>query len=189
MALESKEIEIGVPCPQFELIGTDGKTYSLNTWKEHQVLVIGFICNHCPYVKAYEDRLNALIGRYSDKNFSSTDVAFVCISSNDSVAYPEDSFEKMKERAETEALKYVYLFDESQEVAKRFNAACTPEFYVYDSDRKLAYHGKLDDNHQDPAAVKESYLKNAIDDLLAGKWPRKPQTHAIGCSIKWKKSS
>jgi len=180
MATESKPIELGTSCPDFQLPATDGTTKSLAGY-DGAVLVVGFTCNHCPYVKAYEDRLNAL-----SKSYDSKPVSFVCISANDAVNYPEDSFDEMKRRAQEKEFHFDYLYDETQEVARRFNAACTPEFYVYDLDRKLRYHGRLDDSTHEPEKVKETYLKNAIDDLLGGKSPRLSQTSAIGCGIKWK---
>jgi hypothetical protein len=100
--------------------------------------------------------------------------------------YPEDSFSKMQERAKNLNFNFDYLRDDTQQAARAFNAACTPEFYVYDSTRKLKYHGRLDDNHKDISAVKHTYLKNALEDLLASKPVRLTQTAAMGCSIKWK---
>lgn len=181
MATESKPIELGVPCPEFDLIGVDDQKHSLRSYDQHSVLVVAFTCNHCPYVQAYESRLNELAKAYKSKS-----VAFVCINSNDEKTYPEDSFEKMKERAKAKSFHFDYLRDSTQEVARAFQAACTPEFYVYDQERKLRYHGRLDDNHQDVQAVKHTYLKDVLDDLLANKEPRWKQTNAIGCSIKWK---
>ncbi|MBN8554250.1 MAG: thioredoxin family protein [Deltaproteobacteria bacterium] len=181
MATESKPIELGVSCANFNLPGVDGKNHSLNDYQSSKVLVIAFTCNHCPYVQAYESRLNDLAQNYKSKG-----VSFVAINANDSQSHPDDSFPKMKERAKTLNFHFDYLHDESQAVAKSFNAACTPEFYVYDQQRKLRYHGRLDDNQKDIASVKKTYLKDAIEDLLVGKDPRETQTSAIGCSIKWK---
>jgi thiol-disulfide isomerase/thioredoxin len=159
----------------------DGRTYSLSDFGKSRILVVGFTCNHCPYVQAYESRLNALANEFQPKG-----VAFVCINANDDKAYPEDSFLKMKERAKQLGFNFVYLRDEAQSTAKAFNAACTPEFYIYDESRKLKYHGRLDDNHKDASAVKATYMRDAIEDLLASKPIRIAQTSAIGCSIKWK---
>jgi peroxiredoxin len=181
MATESKPIELGVSCPDFHLQGVDGKNHTLADYKSNKILVVAFTCNHCPYVQAYE-------GRFIDlaKNYRTKSVAFVAINANDDKAYPEDSFEMMQVRAKKLGFNFDYLRDETQAVARAFNAACTPEFYVYDQDRKLRYHGRVDDNHKEPAAVKRTYLKDAIEDLLAGKTPRETQTAAMGCSIKWK---
>jgi peroxiredoxin len=181
MPTESKPIELGTPCPSFDLLAVDGKRYTRESFSQSKLMVVAFTCNHCPYVQAYEQRLMDLVGK-----FSSQGVAFVCINANDSKTYPEDSFEGMKDRAKKLGFNFHYLWDESQTVAKSFNAACTPEFYVYDADRKLRYHGRLDDNHKDPSAVKARYLESALDALLAGQTLRTAQTAAMGCSIKWK---
>jgi peroxiredoxin len=183
MPTESKSIHLGTPCPDFELLGVDSKTHRLASYRE-EVLIIGFTCNHCPYVQAYEDRMNELV-----KTFEGRSVQMICINSNDDQAYPEDSFAKMKERASVKNFAFDYLRDDTQTVAKKFNAVCTPEFYVYDKNRILIYHGRLDDNTKDATAVKHHYLKEVIEDLLAKKEPRWQQTHAIGCSIKWKVSA
>lgn len=181
MPTESKPIELNTSCPSFSLPGVDGKNHSLADYKNFDVLVVGFTCNHCPYVQAYELRLIDLV-----KEFKSKNVAFLCINSNDEIKYPEDSFDQMKARAKKLGFNFDYLRDQSQAVAKDFNAACTPEFYVYDKSRKLSYHGRLDDNHKDAAAVKHRYLKSAIDALLNSQKPDPAQTSAIGCGIKWK---
>jgi peroxiredoxin len=181
MATESKPIELGTSCPDFNLPGVDGNKHDRKSYEKSKILVVAFTCNHCPYVQAYESRLKDLV-----KDFQSRGVSFVCINANDSNAYPEDSFENMKKRAKEYSFNFDYLRDDSQEVARDFNAACTPEFYVYDEKRKLRYHGRLDDNQKEPSAVKSRFLKEAIEDLLSGKAPRTQQTAALGCSIKWK---
>ncbi len=181
MPTETKPIELNVPCPDFSLLGVDNKKHSRDDYKASPVLVVAFSCNHCPYVQAYEPRLIDLAAHFKSKN-----VSFVCINSNDDQSHPEDSFPEMQKRAAQLKFNFDYLRDDTQDVARTFNAACTPEFYVYDSGRKLQYHGRLDDNHKDPSAAKHRYLKDAIDDLLSGKTPRQQQTAAMGCSIKWK---
>lgn len=181
MPTESKPIELGIKCPSFELMAVDGKRYSLESFASSKALVVAFTCNHCPYVQAYEGRLIELVKRFSSKG-----VSFVCINSNDSKAYPEDSFEGMKKRSRDLGFNFYYLWDESQSVAKSFSAACTPEFYVYDSNRKLRYHGRLDDNHKDASAVKKHFLNDALEALLTGASIETAQTAAMGCSIKWK---
>lgn len=183
MATESQPIQLNVPCPSFELPGVDGKTHRLSDYSDRKVLVVAFTCNHCPYVQAYESRMIEFV-----KAFAGRGVSLICINSNDDTAYPDDSFEKMKARAKDLGFNFAYLRDQNQTAAKAFNAACTPEFYVYDSARKLQYHGRLDDSHKDAAAVKHRYLADAVTDLLEGKSVRQPQTAAMGCSIKWKKS-
>ncbi len=184
MASESKPIELGAACVDFQLPGTDGKIYSQESFKDSKVLVVAFTCNHCPYVQPYESRLNDLA-----KLFRSKKVSVVCINANDAQAYPDDSFQNMQKRARQLDFAFHYLRDETQDVARAFNAACTPEFYVYDASRKLRYHGRLDDNQKSPEAVKHRYLKDAIEALLADGAPEINQTTAIGCSIKWKAAS
>ncbi|MDD3066347.1 MAG: thioredoxin family protein [Candidatus Gracilibacteria bacterium] len=162
----------------FSLPAADGKTYSLANFAKQKVLVVIFMCNHCPYVKAVLPRLNALA-----KEFEKKGVGFVGINANDSTDYPEDSFEMMKEID----IAFPYLHDESQEVATAYKAVCTPDIFVYDAERKLAYHGRIDDNWKDAAAVKQQDLKNALEKILAGeKIPKENQIPAMGCSIKWK---
>lgn len=162
----------------FSLPAIDGKTYSLADFAKQKVLVVIFMCNHCPYVKAVLSRLNTLA-----KEFEKKGVGFVGINANDSTDYPEDSFEAMQEIE----IAFPYLHDESQEVAKAYKAVCTPDIFVYDADRKLAYHGRIDDNWKDELAVKQQDLKNALDKILAGKSiPKENQIPSMGCSIKWK---
>lgn len=180
MATESKPIELNTHCPDFHLPGVDGKDHRLSDYAGSKILVVGFTCNHCPYVQAYEKRLIDLVSALKPKG-----VSFVCVNANDERTYPDDSFDRMRERARQLGFNFDYLHDASQEAARAFNAACTPEFYVYDSRRLLRYHGRLDDNHKEPGAVKHTYLKDAIENLLADKSPEPSQTAALGCSIKW----
>lgn len=175
-------LPIGGSGPDFQLPGTDGKTYSLASFKAAKLLTLIFTCNHCPYAKAYDDRLIALAQAYSAKG-----VVFAAISANDSGTYPEDSFEKMKERAQLLHLPYPYLYDETQGTAKAYGAVCTPHIFVLNQERKLVYEGRVDDNWKDPAAVKSRDLQAAFDALLAGQPVPTPQTNPMGCSIKWKK--
>ncbi len=165
--------------PPFTLKGVDGRTYTLADFKE-PVLVVIFSCNHCPYVRAYEDRMIQLQKDYAGK------ARFVLINSNDSVSYPEDGFEAMVARAKEKSYPFPYLRDETQEIARAYGAVRTPHLFVFDGNRHLAYTGKLDDNWQDPGAVKKNYLKDALDALTAGKPVAEPETPAIGCTIKWK---
>ncbi|TVQ79042.1 MAG: thioredoxin family protein [Bradymonadales bacterium] len=180
MATQSQEIQLMTDLPNFELQGVDGKTYRLEDFDSSKVLVVGITCNHCPYVQAYEERISALASKYKE-----APVSVLCVNSNDAVAYPDDAFDRMKERAKEKAFSFLYLRDETQSFAKSIGAACTPEFFVYDSTRKLRYHGRLDDQ-QDPKLVKRHYLDEVISSLLEGQDPPFSQTSAIGCSIKWK---
>lgn len=166
--------------PNFDLPGVDGKRYNLGCFSDKKILVIAFTCNHCPYVQAYEDRIIALQRDYAPKG-----VQFVAINANETKNYPEDSFDKMVIRAQEKKFNFLYLRDEDQSVAQAYDAACTPEFYAFDQGGALRYHGRLDDNYQNPKQVKSNDIKNAIEDLLAGKPVATPLTPAIGCSIKW----
>ena len=175
--------DIGLPCPDFTLPGTDGRTYSRRDFEGADALLVMFICNHCPYVKAIEDRLIAL-GRF----FKDRAVKIVAINANDADNYPADSFPKMKEQAELKGYPFPYLFDESQETARAFDAVCTPDFFLYDKQLKLSYRGRLDDSWKDPSLVKTEELKAAIEALLNGRTPSAQQISSMGCNIKWKKS-
>jgi len=167
--------------PTFRLPGVDGRTYSLEDFADKPALVVVFSCNHCPYVQAYEDRMVAIQRDYKDRG-----VQLVAINSNDDRSYPEDSFERMVERAKARGFNFPYLRDASQEVARAYGATHTPHLFVFDQDRRLRYTGKIDDNWQQPAAVIRHYLREALDSLLQKSTPAEPRTHAIGCTIKWK---
>jgi thiol-disulfide isomerase/thioredoxin len=163
-------------------MAVDGKTYSLKDFDDAKALVVIFSCNHCPYVVAYEDRMIAI-----QKDYAAKGARFAVINSNDSAAYPEDSLPEMIKRAKVKGFNFPYLFDETQAVAKAYGATNTPHLFVFDQGRKLAYTGKIDDDWQNPAAVKQHFLRDALDDIVSGKPPRTAQTHAIGCTIKWKR--
>jgi len=179
--MATKTLKIGSPAPDFNLIGVDDKTYSLNSFSDKDSLIIIFSCNHCPYVKAYEGRIKAI-----QKDYGSRGVAVIAINSNDDVGYPEDSFEEMKKRAKTENFNFIYLRDENQNAARDYDASHTPEIFLFDKNRKLAFHGKIDDNWQEPDKAANHYLRNALDELLEGKDISVPETFTIGCTIKWK---
>lgn len=177
----AKELALGEKAPNFRnLLGVDGKTHSLSDYDSYPVLCIIFTCNHCPYVKAYEDRIIALQEEFKDRG-----VMFVGINSNEDKNYPEDSFENMVKKAKEKGLNYPYLRDETQEVAKAYGASHTPQIFLFDSERRLRYKGKIDDNWREPEKVKERYLRDAILELLEGKEVSNPETYAIGCTIKW----
>ncbi len=165
----------------FNLPGVDGKNYSPNDFADKEVLAVIFSCNHCPYVRAWEDRMIQIQRDYADKG-----VQLIAISSNDPEQYPDDSFPKMKERAQEKGFNFPYLFDETQEVARAYGAERTPEVFVFDRDRRLRYHGAIDDNYEDPNAVQRHYLREALDAILAGKDPEITETPPVGCTIKWK---
>lgn len=174
---------LGTSCPDFSLPGTDGRVHSKSEFTDAKVLVVMFICNHCPYVVAVEDRLLTLARELGGK-----DVKFVAISSNDANDYPLDSFENMKKRATEKKYPFPYLYDEDQSVAEAFTAVCTPDFFVYDRSGKLGYRGRLDDSWKDPSQVKSQELREAILALREGSAAPQEQKPSMGCNIKWKKS-
>ena len=166
----------------FSLPATDGTTVSPDQYAGTPVLGVVFWCNHCPYVKVWEDRMIALQREYAGRG-----VQFLLINSNDPVAYPDDAPEAMKSRAREKKYPFPYLFDESQQVARQFGATRTPEVFLFNRGRTLRYHGAPDDNFEDPGAVTAQFLRDAIDALLAGRDPATATTPPKGCSIKWRK--
>ncbi len=178
------EVEFGSPCPDFRLPGVDGKVHGRDDFAGGRALLVMFICNHCPYVKAVEDRLIAL-GRECEAK--GVKVAAIC--SNDAESHPDDSFENLKKRAFEKRYPFPYLHDESQATARAFGAVCTPDFFLYDAGLRLAYRGRLDDSWKDPAAVQRRDLSEAIDALIAERPPRPDQKPSMGCNIKWKAST
>ncbi len=177
-------IPLGSKAPGFSLPDTvSGKVISLNELSPGKATVFMFICNHCPFVKHVNKELVRLANDYLSKG-----VFFIAISSNDVANYPEDSPEKMKLAAKELGYPFPYLYDESQEVALAYDAACTPDFYIYDKDLKLAYRGQLDDSRPSnglPVTGKD--MRVALDLLVAGKTVPVEQRPSIGCNIKWKK--
>ena len=178
--LESTKIPMGTAAHSFSLMGTNGETYTLESFSEAKVLVLVFMCNHCPYVQAIWERLNDL----QDK-FGVNGVQLVGVNPNlANVEYDEETMEKMKEYEEKYQMNFPYLADESQEVAKAYGAECTPDIFVYDSERKLAYHGRIDDDWQHPENVQKEEISDAIEMILGGKKVEE-QNPSMGCSIKW----
>lgn len=184
----STALQIGDLMPDFSLPATDGMTVSPTTIRD-PIAVMIFTCNHCPYALAYEDRIMELA-----KKFDQEGVQFVLINSNDAENYPEDSFEKMKERHDEKGYFFPYCYDEDQSVAKAYGALCTPHCFVFahpvstekDEGRVLKYKGRVDDNWKDADAVTEHNLHDAIMALVKGEDPPMHEVNAIGCSIKWK---
>ena len=166
----------------FSLPATDGRTVSPDQYADTPVLGVVFWCNHCPYVKAWEDRMIALQREYARRG-----VQFILINSNDPVAYLDDSPEAMKARAREKGYPFPYLFDESQQVARQFGATRTPEIFLFDRGRTLRYHGAPDDNYEDPNAVTAFFLRDALEALLASRDPATATTPPKGCTIKWRK--
>lgn len=166
--------------PSFELPGVDGRHHSLEEYAGVPVLVLVQLCNHCPYVLAWEGRIDALQRGYADRG-----VRIVAISSNDATAFPADSFENMVEHAREAGYSFDYLYDESQEVARALGSERTPEAFVFDADRRLVYHGAVDDNREE-ADVSTPYLRDAIEAALAGETPPVTDTPPVGCTVKWR---
>ena len=172
---------MGMLASDFSLQGVDGNLHTLQEYSDAQVLVIMFICNHCPYVQAIETRLIVLSNELAPHH-----VRFVGINSNDPISYPEDNFENMKKRAAAQGYPFDYLVDESQEVARAYGAVCTPDFFVFDADRTLRYRGRLDDSPRNAAAVTKEEMKMAIQAIQAGREVPEPQHASMGCSLKWR---
>lgn len=163
----------------FELRGVDSKMHMLNEFADRNAIVVVFSCNHCPYVQAYEDRMVQL-----QKDYSSQGVALIAINSNDDHDYPEDNFDNMIKRSKEKGFNFPYLRDETQEIARKYGAICTPHVFAFDQKRTLQYKGRIDDNRY-PAQVKTHDLRNALDAILQGRKPPVQETRPFGCSIKW----
>jgi len=176
-------VPLGTLAPDFALPDVvSGQTVRLAEAKSDKATVVMFICNHCPYVKHVNSQLVALANDYQPKG-----VAFIAISSNDVENYPEDSPEKMKEVAETLGYPFPYLFDETQDVARAYDAACTPDFFIFDGQMKLVYRGQLDGSRPgNSVPVTGADVRAALDAVLAGQLPSPNQTPSMGCNIKWK---
>ena len=180
MAIESSMLALGTKAPDFKF---------LETFSDKKALLVMFICRHCPYVKHVQDELAKIGKDYADEQSSSAnkDIGIIAISSNDIEAYPEDAPDSLKEQAKEVGFTFPYLFDESQEIAKAYTAACTPDFFLFDKDRKLVYRGQLDDSRPGsdiPVTGKD--LRAAIAALLNDQQINSDQKPSIGCGIKWK---
>lgn len=181
--MHSTMTPLGSPARDFSLPGVDGKEYSLQSFKDKRVLVIIFMCNHCPYVKAVLSRLIDL-----QANVSGQGAQLVGINSNDAARYPDDSFDNMKKIARENKISFPYLFDETQLTAKAYDAVCTPDIYLYGEERTLLYRGRIDDNWKESEKVTKRDLLAAIESALAGKEISEEQIPSMGCSIKWKQN-
>jgi peroxiredoxin len=178
----STMLPLGTPAPDFNLPDTNGEMVSLEDFRGAPALLVLFICNHCPYVKHIRAGLAQLARDYLPRH-----VAIVAISSNDVANYPDDSPMKMKEEMKAAGYTFPYLYDETQEVAKAYRAACTPDIYLFDKNRKLVYRGQLDDSRPNsglPVTGKD--LRAALDAVLGGKPVSANQKASVGCNIKWK---
>ncbi|MEE9407138.1 MAG: thioredoxin family protein [Polaribacter sp.] len=181
---ESNEFKNGTSAPSFNLLNTiDGNFLSLSKVKGEEGTVIMFICNHCPFVIHVNDELVKMANEYQQKGIN-----FIAISSNDVENYPQDSPKLMLQLAIDESYPFPYLYDETQEIAKKYDAACTPDFYAFDTDLKSVYHGQLDDSRPgNGKPVTGIDLRNALDNLLENKSALENQKPSMGCGIKWKK--
>lgn len=181
-------LELGQTAPSFTLPVANpkvdehsGNTRSLGDYDDASILVVVFMCNHCPYVQHLEDELLDVAREYQ-----SGDVQFVGICSNDPEEYPDDSFENMAERANDKDYPFPYLQDESQEVAQAYEAACTPDFYIFDADRTLVYRGRFDETRPDEGEPHGTDLRQALDELIEQGEVTMEQKPSMGCNIKWK---
>lgn len=173
-------LDIGQHALDFSLPATDGKTYSLQDFADAKALVVFFTCNHCPYVIGSDE-----VTRQTAEKFASQGVRFVAINANSVNTYPEDSFPHMVERMKKHQFPWVYLRDESQDVARSYGALRTPHFYIFDQERKLIYTGRGVDQPRDTSKMTVNDLDQALTDYLAGKPVRTALTNPIGCNVKW----
>jgi peroxiredoxin len=175
-------LPLGSEAPSFELPDAEGRIWSLDDFEGPSAYLVAFLCNHCPFVKHVRHELASLARDYQQRG-----VAVVGINSNDFVKYPDDSPEKMAEEAKSIGYTFPYLVDETQRIARAYRAACTPDFYVFDRDRKLVYCGQMDGSRpKNEVPVTGADLRAALDAVLAGKPVAKEQRPSIGCNIKWK---
>lgn len=177
----SDKFPAGSALPEFRLPSVDGSVIDRSYFVGAKAALIIFSCNHCPYVRGTDQMLLKLID-----GFDARGLRVVLINSNDASKYPEDSFEKMREKAANIGLRFPYLYDESQSVAKKFDAACTPECYLFDSELKLAFHGAITDRPKEKDSERADYLSPAIEAVLSGRKPDPGFVRPMGCSIKWK---
>ncbi len=182
LAQGGNKIAIGDPAPSFSgLPGIDGKDHSLAQYSNKDVLVLCVTCNHCPVAVQYEPRLIDFAKKFSGSPDSKVAFVAVCVNTDEA-----DSLEKMKERAKEQGFNFPYVRDNSQQLGKQLNARVTPEFYVFNKERKLVYHGAMDDSN-DPSGVKTNYLEPAVNAALQGQAPATAETKARGCGIQYKR--
>ena len=181
--LESQiKLQTGDQAPDFELMGIDDKKHSLSDYKDAQGVLIIFMCNHCPYVKAKVEAIKEIHQKFKDK------IGIVGINSNDPIKYPDDSFESMKEVASEKGIEFDYLVDETQEIAKKYGAMCTPDPFLFNKEGKLVFHGRIDNAMKPEDTATEKTMINNIEKLLSGEKIEKDFDPSIGCSIKWKEN-
>lgn len=180
-ATESTMLPLGTRAPAFRLSDFDGRSVALEDFRDAHGLVVAFICSHCPFVQ----HLRAEFARFA-RDYQTQGVAVVAINSNDIEAYPQDGPRGMAEEARSAGYTFPYLLDTTQEIARAFKAACTPDLFLFDRERKLAYRGQFDDSRPGKGAPTGADLRAACDALLAGKAIAGTQKPSVGCNIKWK---
>jgi peroxiredoxin len=181
-SVTSTMLRLGTEAPAFDLPDTAGNRVSISDFQDAPALLVAFMCNHCPYVKHVREHFVELVKEYQDRG-----VAVVGINANDVDTYPDDSPEHMARDAQTYGYTFPYLYDESQEVARAYRAACTPDFFLFDADRRLVYRGQMDSSrpgNENPVTGED--LRTALDAVLAGKPVSPQQKPSMGCNIKWK---
>jgi peroxiredoxin len=180
MAVTSQMVALGTPAPDFALPDLDGRTVRRDDLAAAPALLVAFLCNHCPYVKHVESELGAVLARHPD-------LATVGVCTNDAAAYPQDRPERLADQARRAGWTFPYLVDAAQDVGRAYQAACTPDFFLYDAHRRLAYRGAFDDSTPgNRRPVTGALLDGAISAVLAGRPVPEPHQPAMGCSIKWR---
>ena len=181
--LESQvKLKVGDTAPDFDLLGIDDKRHRLSEYHDFDGVLIIFMCNHCPYVKAKFDAFNELQNKFGSK------VAIIGINSNDSTNYPEDSFENMKKTASERGIKFDYLWDETQQIAKKYGAMCTPDPFLFNKEGNLVFHGRIDNAMKPDDVATEKTMSINIEKMLSNEKIEKDFDPSIGCSIKWKEN-
>ncbi len=173
-------ISLGTKAPDFSLKATDGKTYSLADFSDSPYVVIFFTCNHCPYVLGSDENTRALAEEFADRG-----VRFVAINANSPNTYEDDDFDHMVRRMDLNRFPWVYLYDETQDIAREYGALRTPHFFVFDKERKLVYTGRAVDNPKDVSKASTHELLDALEELVSGREITVPVTNPIGCNVKW----
>jgi peroxiredoxin len=185
MAVSSGPTPLGTPAPDFTLPDLDGTPVALADFANEPALLVAFVCNHCPYVRHVEQRL----GSFHDA-FEGTGLAMVAICSNDVAAYPDDDVPRLREQAERAGWRFPYLVDATQDVARAYGAVCTPDFFLFDADRRLAYRGAFDAATPGNAERVDGHLlRDAVSKVLAGRSVPLPHRSALGCGIKWREDA
>ena len=173
-------LKTGDKAPEFILLGTDDNKHSLGEFKDSEATLVVFMCNHCPYVQAKVSALNEIYDKFGGR------ISMLGINSNDPTNYPDDSFENMKKFAQEKGIRFTYLVDETQEVAKKYGAVCTPDPFLFDKEMRLVFHGRIDNAMKPEDRPTEKTMLANIEKVLSGKKIEKDFDPSMGCSIKWK---